>query len=65
MPNYSSGVWEGVKEGENLVMRQGNDEKGTRLTFSDIVGDGFEWIGESMANGKAIPFWKSSCKRRR
>ncbi len=65
MPGYNSGVWSGMKEGENLVMRQGNDEQGSRLTFSGITKDGFEWVGESMRKGKANTFWKSSCKRRR
>lgn len=65
MPGYNSGVWSGVREGENLLMRQGDDKKGTRLTFSSITKDGFEWVGESMADGKANAFWKSSCKRRR
>lgn len=65
MPGYNSGIWSGVKTGENLVMRQGDDKKGTRLTFSSISKYGFEWVGESMSDGKAIPFWKSSCKRRR
>ncbi|MGE3467686.1 MAG: hypothetical protein AB7J13_12215 [Pyrinomonadaceae bacterium] len=65
MPGNANGVWKGIKEGENMVMRQGTDEKGTRLTFSQITKDGFEWIGESLADRKANPFWKSSCKRRR
>ncbi len=65
MPNYASGVWEGVREGENLVMRQGDNKQGTRLTFSGISKDGFKWVGESMNDGKANAFWKSSCQRRR
>ena len=64
-PGYGSGVWSGVKEGEDLVMRQGDDKRGSRLTFSSISKDGFEWVGESMKDGKPTPFWKSSCKRRR
>ena len=65
MPGSSSGVWTGIKEGETLVMRQGTDEQGSRLTFSEITKKSFEWIGESMKDGKPTPFWKSSCKRRR
>jgi len=65
MPGYSSGVWSGIKEGKNLVMRQGDDKQGTRLTFHNIRKEGFDWIGESMKEGKASPFWQSSCTRRR
>ena len=65
MPGYNSGIWSGIKEDNNLVMRQGTNEKGTRLTFSNITKAGFEWVGESMSGGKANAFWKSSCKRRR
>ncbi|MEZ5347098.1 MAG: hypothetical protein R2681_16240 [Pyrinomonadaceae bacterium] len=65
MPGSNSGVWSGTKEGESMVMRQGTDEKGSRLTFSGISDDGFKWIGESMTNGNPSPFWKSDCKRRR
>jgi len=66
MPNYNASTpWEGIQEGLNLVMRKGNDEQGSRLTFHKISKDGFKWIGESMKKGRATPFWKSSCKRRR
>ncbi|MCB1024854.1 MAG: hypothetical protein KDB79_10715, partial [Acidobacteria bacterium] len=65
MPGYGSGVWSGIKEGDDLVMRQGNNEKGTRLTFSKISEKGFEWIGEGMTEGEPKPFWRSSCRRRR
>jgi hypothetical protein len=65
MPGSSSGVWTGVKEGKNLVMRQGDDKQGSRLTFSDITKNSFRWVGEGMSDGKAKAFWKSSCTRRR
>lgn len=65
MPGYSSGVWSGNKIGNDLVMRQGDDQKGSRLTFSKITQNRFEWVGESMNKGNASAFWKSSCKRRR
>jgi hypothetical protein len=64
MPGYAAApVWIGEKEGAKMVMRQGDDTKGTRLTFSDITKDGFNWVGESMAEGKASLFWTSKCKR--
>ncbi len=63
MSPYSTGVWAGIKEGENMVMRQGTDEKGTRLTFSNISKTRFLWTGETMTNGKASAFWRSTCKR--
>ena len=36
-----------------MVMRQGDDKQGSRLTFSDISESGFEWVAESMKDGKA------------
>ena len=66
MPSYNATEpWEGIMEGENLVMRKGTDEQGSRLTFKNINNDGFDWVGETMAKGKATPFWKSACRRRR
>ena len=65
-PNYAASTpWSGIKEGGNMVMRKGDDTSGSRLTFHNITKSGFDWIGESMNKGKASPFWKSSCKRRR
>lgn len=65
MPGYSSGVWSGKKIKEDLVMQKGDDENGSRLTFSGITKEGFNWLGESIRDGKATAFWKSKCKRRR
>lgn len=65
MPGFAaSPVWRGSKEGENLVMRQGDEKKGTRLTFSNIAKDRFDWKGESITDGKANAFWTSKCERR-
>ena len=60
MPRYSFGVWEGKKEGDRMIMRSTRTQPdGTvvesRLTFSDITGDGYEWIGESVVNGSRDP----------
>ncbi|NNE99826.1 MAG: hypothetical protein HKN25_12465 [Pyrinomonadaceae bacterium] len=65
MPGYSSGVWSGIKEVNDLVMLRGDEKQGSRLTFSGITKGGFSWVGESIRNGEATAFWKSSCKRRR
>ena len=66
MPGYSpSNAISGQKEGKNMVMRQGTEKQGSKLTFYNITKNGFDWVGESMQGGKANPFWKSSCKRRR
>ncbi len=60
MPGYQSGVWQGGKEGETMVMRQGGKTSGPGLTFHDISADGFEWH-----SGGDDPSWTSSCLRRR
>ena len=59
MPGYQSSVWEGVKEGERIVMRQGGQTTGSGLTFYNISDNGFDWRSGDNPN------WKSSCKRRR
>jgi len=59
MPGYQSSVWEGVQEGDTMVMRQGGRTTGSGLTFYNISEEGFDW--KSGDN----PSWKSSCKRRR
>ena len=73
MPGYSSGVWEGKKEGERIVLQ--NQPRGpegqkrvSRLTFSNIRADGYDWVAETVIEGdKENPRagWRSSCQRRR
>ena len=66
MPNYnSSPPWVGQKKGDDLVMKKGDNKTGSRLTFHNIKDWGFDWVGERLIDGRATPFWKSSCKRRR
>jgi hypothetical protein len=64
-PGYATGVWEGMKEGSNMVMRRKNPKYESRLTFSQITKDGFEWIGETMTKDQTTSGWKISCKRRK
>jgi len=65
-PIYFTGVWEGKKEGDKMIMRAPRGENESRLTFHNIKEDGFDWIGETVTkDGKATPFWIISCKRRR
>ncbi len=52
-------MWEGVTEGEMMVMRQGGWTTGSGLTFYNITEDDFDWRSGDNPNGK------SSCKRRR
>lgn len=59
MPGYQSGVWQGKKEGDNMVMRQGGATTGPGLTFHNIREDGFDWH-----SGGDQPGWTSSCTRR-
>ena len=64
MPGFAnSPSWKGKKEGDTMVMRKGNEKNGSRLKFSQISKDGFEWRGENLKDGKASLFWTSSCKR--
>lgn len=60
MPGYQSGVWHGQKEGDKLVMRQGDKTSGPGLTFHNITADGFDWH-----SGGPTPGWTSTCTRRR
>ena len=66
-----AGVWVGTQEGpkdqRRMVMWSGSPDRknGSRLTFYDISVDGFEWVAESLRNGRATPSWKSSCRRRK
>ena len=59
MPGYQSGVWQGNKEGDTMVMRNGGRTTGPGLTFYNISADGFDWH-----SGGNDPGWTSSCKRR-
>lgn len=64
-PGYATGVWEGMKEGANMVMRQKNGPVESRLTFSNISQNGYDWIAERVEGEKVTPGgWKISCKRR-
>lgn len=69
MPGYGSGVWEGKKEGDDLVMRQitTSDEgkqRESRLTFYQITDQGFEWKAETWLDGELVSTgWTSSCKK--
>lgn len=73
MPGYFSGVWEGKKEGDNMVVRRKiapveGKQRTSRLTFSNIHPGGYDWIGETVTEGdeeNARAFWRSSCQRRR
>ncbi len=71
MPNYGSGVWKGGMEDENMVLRQTQKAPGTdfdgfsRLTFSNISGQGFDWTGEwvSIDGSVVFTFWRLQCTK--
>lgn len=65
IPSYQTGVWEGVKEGNNMVMRRAFPNSESRLTFSNITETGFDWIGENVTKEKTTSGWQISCKRRK
>ena len=69
-PGYSSGVWIGEKQGEDIVLEQTSTNPDgansvSRLTFYDIERGGFEWKAETIVDGgEPTKSWTSSCKRR-
>jgi len=60
MPGYQTGVWQGRKEGDRMVMRQEGKTTGPGLTFHNITPEGFDWH-----SGGDQPNWTSTCRRRR
>ncbi len=62
---YSSAVWKGGKEGENMVFRQTTGKTESRLTFYDISKNSYSWKAESITDGKTTMNWQFTCKRRR
>ena len=67
--NAAPSVWEGGKEGDEIVVsRDGESPQGpftARLMFHDVNDAGFEWKMDILAGGQVLPWWTSSCKRRR
>ncbi len=65
-----AGQWTGREEpspeGRRMVMWAGSPDRrnGSRLTFSAIGEEGFEWVAETLQDGAATPSWTSSCRRR-
>jgi hypothetical protein len=70
-PVFSSGIWRGKKDGENIVLRQAQQAPGTdldgysTLTFSNISAQGFEWTGEWISEDGSVvfPFWRIQCQK--
>ena len=62
-------VWEGGMEDGIMTVRQdGESPQGpftARLAFHDVSDAGFEWKMHILAGGQVLPWWTSSCKRRR
>ncbi|MDA1372108.1 MAG: hypothetical protein O2971_15265 [Proteobacteria bacterium] len=72
MPAYSTGTWAGGMEGGAMVLRQPQKAPGTdldgfsRLTFSNITQQGFDWVGEWVSaddDSVVFPFWRISCQK--
>jgi len=71
MPAYSTGTWVGGMEEGNMVLRQAQKAPGTdfdgfsRLTFSNISTNGFDWDGEweSIDGSTVVPFWRMQCQK--
>ena len=69
----SAAEWRGNQEADAMVVRQpqtapNGTEGVSRLTFSDISDEGFEWKGEFVAaegtdQEFVFEFWSSSCKK--
>lgn len=65
---YKPGVWIGGKIGEDIVLKMEQKAPNgldgfSRLTFSDISEQGYNWIGEwvSVDGSFVYPFWKIFC----
>gem|GEM_PF-1724980 len=70
MPSYFSAIWSGVKEGDDMVMRQKfTDREGrdgeSKLIFYNIKADSFSWRSETHSGENINTNWKIACERRR
>ncbi len=67
--NAAPSVWEGGKEGDEIVVsRDGESPQGpftARLMFHDVTDASFEWKMDILAGSQVLPWRTSSCKRRR
>jgi len=73
MPVFGTGTWRGGLVNDELVLEQPQRAPGTelegvsRLTFSDISAQGFNWTGAWVSNDDPsliFPFWRISCSKR-
>jgi|TARA_R100000455_G_C6263104_1_gene118378 hypothetical protein len=68
-PGYASGVWSGTREGDEITLTRDIEQPGggvvvSRLTFSNLSGDGFAWRSESLLpDGSTTTGWTSDCVR--
>lgn len=71
MAGGHTGVWHGSRDGDSIVLtseQQAPDGSPvtSRLSFSNIREDGFDWLGERItADGEATANWKIWAHRRR
>ncbi len=71
MPGGHTGLWKGGQVDDKIVLiSKQTDASGSpvtsRLSFSQITADSFEWLAEKVAeDGVATPNWRISAKRRR
>lgn len=66
------GVWQGAKDGDNIVLKMpqkapNGSDGSSRLTFYNIAADGFKWKGEWISTDESIvyPFWMIECRKRK
>ena len=70
MPGNHSGLWKGGREGDRIVLRSPQTTATglavtSRLSFSQISDNGFEWLGERvLEDGTATPNWRISATHR-
>lgn len=68
-PVFASGVWAGSRTGDTITLTRDIPQADgaaivSRLTFSGITEDGFDWRGESvLPDGSAVTGWTSACER--
>ena len=71
MPGGHYGLWKGDSEGDRIVLTSEQLAPSgatviSRLTFSQISKDSFEWLGEKVTvDGIATPNWQISARRRK
>ena len=66
--SYYAGLWEGKKEGDDIIVYQkrGDGQPYSKLSFYNISEDGYDWKSETVhPNGDVNLGWNKKCKKRK